>query len=99
MLVHLRIIRFKPLFCLSVQTTHPAERSPEWIEALHEMGWEHYNPLYVGHYEAYIPDDNSNEWIEIDVGNVSRYGSRERDQDELWDVADDTPPVQTIRIY
>ncbi|KIJ50885.1 hypothetical protein M422DRAFT_244833 [Sphaerobolus stellatus SS14] len=82
-----------------IQTSRPSQRSSEWIETLHEMGWEHYNPSYMGHCEAYIPDHRSDDWVEIDVtGGSSRYRAHGYEEEEIWDVTDNTSPTQTITV-
>ncbi|KAF8495324.1 hypothetical protein JB92DRAFT_1110667 [Gautieria morchelliformis] len=30
-----------------IRSRHPSLRSSEWVEALHEMGWEHLHPTYM----------------------------------------------------
>lgn len=34
-------------YFVSVRSSQPSLRSSEWIEALHEMGWEHLHPTYI----------------------------------------------------
>jgi len=45
------------------------------------MGWEYLHPSYNAQYEAYMADDNCDEWIEIDVETDSSRSYKGRQSD------------------
>ncbi|GJJ08734.1 hypothetical protein Clacol_002953 [Clathrus columnatus] len=58
----------------------PCYRTAEWIETLHEMGWENLHPSYAldgGDIFIPTPEDDSeslSDWIEVDVGRFKATG-------------------------
>ena len=63
---------------ISIRSFHPSLRSSEWVEALHEMGWEHLHPTYTSqsqHTSGALDACSNpfNEWIAMDEPRGNEY--------------------------
>ncbi|KAF8574569.1 hypothetical protein K439DRAFT_1624222 [Ramaria rubella] len=80
------------------------QESSEWIEALHEMGWEHLHPTYAALSQQTFnaldafPTSDSLEWIEVDVSREQENDSvararRVMDDRDVWILEVQSPNV------
>lgn len=58
----------RSVICTSVKSYPPCYRSAEWIETLHEMGWESLHPSYAFDGEDVFTPSDDDDLFEVDVG-------------------------------